>query len=334
MGFSSRGFCNAMFLKRKIIFAVVVGLMALQAPAQMAQPAPANTSRPMRIVTGGTGGGNDFLSRILAQGLTSLRGQQVIVDNRPSGVIPGEIVMRSAPDGHTLVVYGSSFWTAPLLQETPFDPIRDFTPVTLAAFTPNVVVIHPALAATSMGELIALMKVKPGTFNYATSGTGSANHLAGELFKVMAGVNMVRINYKGPGQAISDLMAGQVQMMFATATAGLTQARAGKLRALAVTSLKPSALAPELPTVAAAGLAGYEAVSPYGIYGPARIPAALVNDLHRDILDILQRADSKTRLFAAGLEIVGSSPAQLTAAMKADQLKFGKIIKAAGIKIE
>ncbi len=322
---------NYMFLKEKITLTVVACLMAQAAPAQPAQP---NSSRPMRIVTGGTGGGNDFLSRVLAQGLTQLRGQQVIVDNRPSGVIPGEIVMRSAPDGHTLVVYGSSFWTAPLLQETPFDPIRDFTPVTLAAFTPNVVVIHPSLAATSIAELIALMKAKPGAFNYATSGTGAANHLAGELFKVMAGVNLVRINYKGPGQAVGDLMAGQVQVMFASATAGLTQARAGKLRALAITSAKPSALAPELPTVAAAGLPGYEAVSPYGIYGPARMPAALVDGLHRDILDILQRADSKTRLFAAGIEIVGSTPAQLTAAMKADQAKFGKIIKEAGIKVE
>ena len=293
-----------------------------------------NPSRPMRIVTGGTGGGNDFLSRILAQGLTQLRGQQVIVDNRPSGVIPGEIVMRSAPDGHTLVVYGSSFWTAPLLQETPFDPLRDFTPITLAAFTPNVVVIHPSLAAVSIAELIVLMKAKPGAFNYGTSGTGSANHLAGELFKVMAGVTLVRINYKGPGQAISDLMAGQVQVMFASATAALAQARAGKLRALAITSAKPSALALELPTVAAAGLPGYEAVSPYGIYGPARMPLTVVRDLHRDILDILQRADSKSRLFAAGIEIVGSTPEQLTAAMKADQTKFGKIIKESGIKAE
>jgi tripartite-type tricarboxylate transporter receptor subunit TctC len=317
-----------MILLINLFIAVVACSTTITAHAQT------SASRPIRIVTGGTGGGNDFLSRVVAQGLTQMRGQQVIVDNRPSGVIPGEIVMRSAPDGHTLVVYGSSFWTAPLLQESPFDPIRDFTPLTLAAFTPNVVVIHPSLAAASITELIALMKAKPGAFNYGTSGTGSANHLAGELFKVMAGVNMLRINYKGPGQAISDLMAGQVQVMFASATAGLAQARAGKLRALAVTSARPSVLAPELPTVAAAGLPGYEAISPYGFYGPAHMPAALVRGLHRDLLDILQRADTKTRLFAAGIEVVGSTPEQLTAAMKADQAKFGKIILEGGIKAE
>ncbi len=312
---------------RSVLMMSVLAAVAMTTSA-VAQNYP---TRPIRIVTGGTGGGNDIASRLVAQGLTASWGQQVIVDNRPSGVIPGQIVAKSAPDGYTLVVYGSSFWIAPFLQPTPYEPLKDFAAISLAVSSPNILVINPNVPAHTVRELIAVAKAKPGQLNYGSSGTGASNHLAGELFNVMAGVNIIRVNYKSPGAALNDVIGGQVQIMFASAAAALPQMKSGRIRALAVTSLKPSQLAPELPTVTDSGLPGYEAVSPYGFYAPAKTPAAVISKLNQEIVRVVNQPEIKEKFLIAGIEVVGSSPSQLIAVMQSDMTKMGKLIKDANI---
>src|SRR5262245_6999582 len=252
-------------VKFKKPFTLFLLVVTLCAPA-FGQGYP---SRPVRIVTSEPGGGNDVQARVIARGLTDALGQQVIVENRPSGVIPGEIVSKAPANGYTLLLYNNTLWTGPLLQKAPYDPLRDLAPVATATIGPNVLVVNNALPVTSVGELIALAKAKPGALNYASSGTGATNHLAAELFKTMAGVDIVRIGYKGANQGLNDLMAGQVQVMFPTAGAAAPHVKAGRVKALAVTSAERSSIAPELPTVASSGLPGYESLAIYGVFAPA-----------------------------------------------------------------
>jgi tripartite-type tricarboxylate transporter receptor subunit TctC len=266
--------------------------------------------------------------------MTGSLGQQVIVDNRPTGVMSGQIVSKAQPDGYTLVLSGSILWIMPFLQSVPFDPVKDFSPITLTVSTPNIVVVHPALPVKSVKELIALARSKPGRLNYGTSGTGTANHLAAELFKLMAGVDIVSIKYKSPGAALTDVIAGEVQMMFATAASVAPHIKSARLRSLAVTSNRPSALAPDLPTVAASGLPGYEVETINGILAPAKTPAALITRLNQEIVRALHSADVKEKLFSAGVEAVGSSPEQLAAAIKSEMDRMGRLIKDAGIRGE
>jgi len=291
-------------------------------------------TKPIRIVTGGAGGVLDFSARVIAQELTTSMGQQVIVENRPTGVMSGEIVSRASPDGYTLILTGSTLWIIPLLQKVSFDPLRDFAPVTQTVTTPNVAIVHPGVAAKSIRELIAVAKAKPGELNYGTSGVCTANHLAAELFNLMAGVNIVRVNYKSPGAALNEVIAGQLQLMFATAPTVAPLIKSGRLRALAVTSLKPSALAPDLPTIAESGLPGYEMVTINGLLAPARTPLALVNKLHAEVVRAMNKAEIKERLFASGVEVVGSTSAELAATIKADSAKIAKLIRDAGIRGE
>lgn len=311
----------------------VPGCMLLLATVSaLAQVFPA---KPIRIVAGGIGGGSDFTARMIAQGLSAAWGQQVVVDNRPSGFVPGEIVARALADGYTLLVSGSSLWISPLLQDgVPFDAVRDFAAVTLAATSPSVLTVHPAVAAKSVRELIALAKAKPGELNYGTSGQGSAPHLAAELFKSMAGVNVVRVNYKGAGAALNDLIAGQVQMTFGTTSSLAPHIKLGRLRALAVSSAQASALLPELPTIAAAGLPGYEAVSPAAVFAPAKTASATVAKLNAEIVRVLNTVEVKQKLLGAGIEVVGTSPAELAATIKSDIGKWGRLIRDAGIGAE
>jgi len=237
-------------------------------------------TRPVRIVTSEIGGGLDFVARLVAQGLTPNLGQQVIVDNRPSGVFTGSIVSKASPDGYTLLLNGSSFWLLPFLQSNvPYDPIKDFAPITLATRSPLLLVTHPALPVKSVKELIALAKAKPGELNYSSSSPGTPQHIAAELFKSMAGVNIVRIPYKGAGPAIVAVVAGEVQLTFSSAGAAAPHIKSGRLRALAVASAEPSALAPGLPTVASAGLPGFEAGSLWCFFAPAKTPASLISRL-------------------------------------------------------
>jgi tripartite-type tricarboxylate transporter receptor subunit TctC len=286
----------------------------------------------VRIVTSEAGGGNDVQARMIARGLTAALGQQVIVENRPSGVIPGEIVARAMPNGYTLLLYNNTLWTGPLIQKAPYDPVLDFAPVTTATIGPNVLVVNSTLPAKSVAELIALAKSRPGQLNYASSGTGATNHLAAELFKTMAGVDIVRIGYKGAGPGLNDLIANQIQVMFPTAGAAAPHVKAGRVKALAVTSAERSSIAPELPTIAASGLPGYESLAIYGIFAPAGTSRTVINRLNQEITRILASAEVKERFFAMGMEAVGGSPAQLAAAVKSDIVRMSKVIRDAGIR--
>jgi len=297
-----------------------------------AQPFP---TKLIRMLASGIGGGGDFTARLIAAGLTSQLGQQVVVDNRPGGLVPGEIVAKAQPDGHTLMLAGIVIWLSPFMRNAmPFDPIRDFAPVTLAVTIPNILVVHPSLQVKSVAELIALAKQKPGVLNYATSGSGNSNHIAGELFKSAAGLDIVRVNYRGATLALNDLLSGRVQLMFATVTAASPHLGAGKLRALAITSAKPSVLMPQLPTVSASGLPGYESSSTLGGFAPAATPPGIVELLNREIIKVLQAPEVKARLLGTGMEVVGSSPAQFAAAIASDMAHAGKAIRQAGIRTD
>ncbi len=317
-----------MLLPRIVVCTFSMGTMVLSGGIVSAQDFP---TKPIRIVTAEVGGGNDFATRIVAQGLGAL-GQPVVVDNRPSGVIPGSIVSKAPPDGYTLLSYGVSLWIAPLLQDgIPYNPVRDFAPVTLVANSPGVLVVYPGLPVKSAQELIALAKARPGYLNYASTSTGSPPHLAAELFKFMAGVDVVRILYKGMGPALIDLMSGQVHVAFGTASSATPHIRSGRLRALAVTSAQPTPVFPGLPTLAAT-LPGYEAGSVYGVFAPARTPAAIINRLNREIVRHLQTAEVKERFLNVGVDVIGSTPAELAAAVRSDRERLGKMIKDAGIR--
>ena len=292
-------------------------------------------AKPVRLVASGVGGAGDYTARLIASGITSSLGQQVIVDNRTSGLVPGEIVAKAQPDGHTLMLAGIVIWLSPFMREAmPFDPVKDFAPVTLAVRLPNVLVVHPLLPIRSVQDLIALAKQRPGGINYATSGMGNSNHIAGEMFNAMAGVKLVQVNYKGAALALNDVMSGRVEIMFATATAAGPPVAAGRLRALAVTSAQPSALVPDLPTVAASGLPGYESGSTLGIFAPAGTPAPIVNRLNHELVRFLLLPATRERFLKNGIEVVASSPAQFAAVIKADMARSGKILRDASIRTD
>jgi tripartite-type tricarboxylate transporter receptor subunit TctC len=287
--------------------------------------------KPLRIVTSEAGGGNDVPARIVAQGLKLALGQQVVIENRPSGVVPAEIVVKAAPNGYTLLFYNNALWTAPLIQATPYDMLRDFTPVSAVARAVNVLVVNSALPAKSVADLIALAKTKPGGLNYGSSGTGASNHLAAEMFRTMALIDIVRVNYKGAGPALTALIAGELQLMFPSAGAATPHVRAGRVKALAVTSAAPSALFPGLPAIAAT-LPGYESLAIYGLFAPAGTPPAIIFRLNTVIAQFLARADIQERFAAAGMDAAASTPGQLGASVQAEVARISKVIKAAGIR--
>lgn len=308
-----------------------LGCVAVAVWTAGAASAQGYPTKPIRIVTTAPGSGNDLVVRLVGPHLTASWGEPVIVDNR--GILAGEIVARAPPDAYTLLAYGSPFWISPLIRShSPYDPVRDFSPVMLTVNTPNILVVHPALPAKSVRELIAVAKSRPGELNYGSASTGSTSHLAAELFKAMAGISIVRIPYRGSGPALNALLAGEFQLMFPNAGAVAPHAKAGRLRALAVTSSEPSALAPGLPTLAASGLPGYESSSPFGMFAPAGTPPARIERLHRELVRALNRADVKERLFNAGVEVVGGSPERLAATMKSEMARWGKVIRDAGIR--
>jgi len=287
--------------------------------------------KPLRIVTSEAGGGNDVPARIVAQGLTLALGQQVVIENRPSGVVPAEIVAKAAPNGYTLLFYNNALWTAPLIQTTPYDMLRDFTPVSAVARAVNVLVVNSALPAKSVADLIALAKTKPGGLNYGSSGTGASNHLAAEIFRTRAQIYIVRVNYKGAGPALTALIAGELQLMFPSAGAATPHVRAGRVKALAVTSAAPSALFPGLPAIAAT-LPGYESLAIYGLFAPAGTPPAIIVRLNTVVAQFLARADIQERFAAAGMDAAASTPGQLSASVQAEVARIGKVIRAAGIR--
>jgi tripartite-type tricarboxylate transporter receptor subunit TctC len=321
-----------MIPRRSLLLATLIATIPVASQAAEPDRYP---SRPIRIVTSEAGGGLDFVARLVAQGLSPSLGQQVIVDNRPSGVFTGSIVSKASPDGYTLLFNGSSFWMLPFLQKNvPYDPVADFAPITLATSSPLMLVVHPALPVKSVKELVALAKAKPGELNYSSSSPGTPQHVAAELFKSMTGTNIVRIPYKGAGPAVVALVAGEVQMTFSSAGSAAPHVRSGKLRAIAIASAEPSALAPELPTVASAGLPGFEAGSLWGFFAPAKTPRPLITRLHREIVAVLNKQDLKEKLFNATTEVVASTPEKFAAVIKADMQRGSQVIKAAGIRAE
>lgn len=292
-------------------------------------------TKPLRMLTAELGGGSDLSARFVAAGLSERLGQQVIVDNRVGGVIIAELAAKAAPDAYTLFTYSNTLWLIPFMRrETPYDPVRDFAPVTLVGRSVMVLVTHPSVAASSVKELVALAKARPGELNFASGPSGAIPHLAGELFKVIAGVNIMHIGYKGVGLAVNDVIGGRIQMMFPNASAALPQAKAGRLRALAVSSAQPSSLAPGLPTLAESGLPGYECVAMYAVFVPAKTPPALVARLNREIVQVLNRPDVREKFLAGSTEVIASTPQGLADTMRAEMARMGKVIKTAGIRAE
>ena len=289
-------------------------------------------SRPIRFVTAAVGGGNDFAARIIAHGLTASLGQQVIVDNRGGAHIPQLTVAKAAPDGYTILVQNNTVWVAPLLEKVDYDHLKELVPITLTARTPNVLVVHPSLPVNSVKELIAAAKAAPGEINYASGVVGSSNYIAAEVFKAMAGVNLIRIGYKGTGPALNDVIAGQVKIIFATTTSATGHIKSGRLKALAITSAQPSALMPGLPTVAASGVPGYAAEAIYGVWAPARTPQPILNRLHDEIVKVLVAPQTRERFLASGAEVVASTPQVLAAEIKAETVRLERVFKSAGIR--
>ncbi len=304
--------------------------ISLIAACAHAQTYPHKT---IRMLTGPSASGSDIVARLMTPSLSASMGQPVVVENR-AGIIAVETAAKAAPDGYTLLVYGSVVWMEPLLRsQVAWDPVKDFAPLTLAARSPNILVVHPSLPVNNVQALIALAKAKPGELRYASAGSGTTAQLAAELFKSMAGkLDIVHVPYKGLTPALIDLISGRVHLSFAVAASVVGQIKSGKLKALAVTSAQPSVLAPGLPTMTESGLPGYESVLIIGAFAPAKTPPAIVTRLHQDMVQILTTPAIKDQLLATGTEAVAGTPEQLLAAGQADMARWGKVIRDAGIK--
>lgn len=297
---------------------------------------PHYPSKPIRIVVGqATGGATDVVARLVSPKLSEQLGQQVIVENRTgaAGSIGAAFVAKSAPDGYNLLVASSSYAINPsLYTEMPFDPVRDLLPVTLIAEAPFLLVVHPSMPVRSVKDLVALAKQQPGTLNFASGGKGSSGHLAGELFKFLAGVNIVHIPYKGAGPALVDVMAGQVHFTFGSVLSSLGHVKNGRLRGLGVTGAKRSTGAPDLPTIAEAGIKGYQTTSWYGLLAPANTPVQIVNLLSTSMNKAVQAPEVKNKILNDGAEPDGGTSKQFQDFMAAEMRRAAEIVKRAGIK--
>ncbi len=318
-----------------LIPAVCAGA-TLHLAAAFAQTYP---EKPVRVVAPAPpGGALDIVARHLMQKLGESVGSQFIIDNRggAAGSIGAESVARAAPDGYTLLFGSASVLSINphLGAKTTYDTLRSFAPVILIGYAPNVLVVHPSVPASSVRELIAVAKARPGALAFASNGAGSLSHLTGALFMQQAGIDMLHVPYKGAAPAVIDTVAGHVSVLFAAYPSVSGQAQAGKLRALAVTSARRIAAAPKLPTVTEAALPGFESTQWWGLYGPAGMPAEIVTRLNRELNAILGTADTRKRLAADGAEPAGGSPADLAAYHKTDHQRWQKVIRSAGIKGE
>ena len=314
-------------------------LIALTLIAGGASAADSYPVRPVRLIVGyPPGGSTDIAARMIGQRLTPVFNQTVVIDNRAgaSGTIGASIVVKSDADGYTL-----SFAASPevaiyraLMKNPPYDSLKDFTPITLVGRVPFMLVVHPSVQANSVRELIALAKTKPGSLNFASFGNGTSNHLVGEAFRAAAGINIVHIPYKGSAPAITDLLGGQVQMTFDTVPVVLPQVRAGKLRALAVATPKRSPLAPDVPTMDEAGVAGFTGGTWFGVLAPARTPQAVIERLNREIAAILRAPDVVQTFNERGIEPVGNSAAEFRAFIESESKRWLKVAQDAGVKPE
>ena len=295
-------------------------------------------TRPVRVIVPYLPGGSvDFVGRVLAQKLSEAWSQSVLVDNRAGGAtnIGAELVARAVPDGYTLFMASvASSVNMTLYKRLSYDIVKDFAPVSLLTIVPNLLVLHPSVPVKSVRGLIALAKAKPGELTYASAGIGSSTHLAGEIFKNMAGVDIVHVPYKGGGGAVIDLIAGRVAMYFSTIPSSFPHVKVGKLRALAVTSATRSKSLPSVPTVAESGVPGYETQAWNGLMAPAATPQEVVTRLHTQVVRILAIADVREQFAARGAEVVASSPAEFAAFIKADIARYATVVERAGIKID
>ena len=294
--------------------------------------------KPLRLISpASAGGGTDIIARVLAPKLAERLGQQVIVENRPgAGTIIGiDYVAKAAPDGYTLLLGLSTLATSPaLIKKLPYDAERDLAPISLVAASPNVLVVHPSVPVVSVKELIAFARARPGQLTYGSAGIGTNPHMTMALFLSMTKLDMVHVSYKGSAPAVTALLGGHVAAMSATAITGLPQIRSGRLRGLGVTSARRSAVAPDLPTLAEAGVPGYEATQWYGVLAPAGTGRELIVRLHGELTSILQLADVKSRFAADGVEVVGDSPEQFSRTIRAEIAKWAKVARDAQIKQE
>jgi tripartite-type tricarboxylate transporter receptor subunit TctC len=322
---------------------IEIALLALAvlgaAPLAHAQAVPAYPTKSIRLVVPfPAGGATDILARAVAQKLTDAWGQAVVVDNRPgaAGNIGSELVARSAPDGYTLEMgtVGTHAINPSLYAKMPYDHVKDFAPVILVAGVPNVLVVNPAVPANSVQELIAYAKANPGKLNFASSGSGTSIHLSGELFKVMAGVQMTHVPYKGSAPALQDLLGGQVQLMFDNLPPSLPQIKGGKLRALGVTSAARSPALPEVPTIAESGLPGFEASSWFGILAPAGTPPTIIAKVNGEIAKWLATPEAKEKLIGIGANAAGGSPEDFARHIQMETAKWAKVVKDSGAKVD
>jgi tripartite-type tricarboxylate transporter receptor subunit TctC len=321
---------------RKLFRLMWLAVILLFAGMAAAQDYPNKSLR--LIVPASPGGGADFLARIVGIKLSEVMGQSVVVDNRAgaSGTIAADITAKSAGDGYTLLMgQSTSIVIAPqIYQKLNYDTLRDLKPVTLVAEVPNVLVVHPSVPANSVKELIALAKAKPGLLNFGSSGNGAPTHLAGEMFKTATGTRMVHVPYKGAGPATNALIAGEIQVMFAPIVSVLPHVKAGRLRALGVTSAARSAAAPELPTLSESGLTGYEISSWFGLFVASSTSDAVVDKLYRETSRVLKSQDVIDRFSKEGAEPVGSTPAHFNTYVRQEYVKYTKVIKDNGIKAD
>lgn len=291
-------------------------------------------AKPIRFVIGPA---PDVLARMVGQKLADAWGQQVVVDQRPGagGIIAAETVAKSPPDGHTWLLSTGAYPTlVGLYPKLPFDFVRDFEPVSLLASIPFLLVAHPSLPVKSVSELLKLARARPGQINYASSGAGTTAHLAGEMFKSMAKVNLVHVAYKGVPAGLVGVISGESQLMFAIMQAGVPHVKSGKLRALAVSGAKRSQSAPDVPTIAESGVPGYEFTSWNGVHVPAGTPKALVSRIQSELVKVVAMPDVKERMVGLGMEVAGSTPEELAALVKSDIAKWSKVIKEAGVRVD
>ena len=317
---------------RYILFLMSVFIALLMGVSAYSQPYP---TRPVRlIVPFAPGGGTDIIARVVAPHLSELLGKQLVIENRPGAgtIIGADLAAKSRPDGYTLFmgITGTMAINPSIYDNLPYDPVRDFAPIILMGVGPNVLVVHPSLPVKSVPELIAYAKANPGKLSYGSSGTGGAPHLAGELFKSMTGIDMVHVSYKGAAPATTDLLGGQVQVMFAGMGAALPFIKAGKLRALGTAGMKRSVAMPDLPTIGEY-LKGYEASTWFGMYAPAATAKEIIVKLNADVIKVMMRSDVQGQLLAQGYETLVSTPEELGAYTKSELAKWSRVIRDANI---
>ena len=300
-------------------------------------PAQGYPTKPIRLIVPlAASGGMDTTARGISQPLAGRLKQPVVVDNRPGagGAIGAELAARADPDGYTLIMVSASFVVHPLLYRAHYDPLRDYAPVTQASRQPFVLIVHPSVPAASVRELVAYAKANPGKLNYASAGKGSLIHLTTELFKAATGIDIVHVPYKGMGATYSDMLAGRIQTAFPSIISVLPHVKAGKLRALGVTSRTRAPALPDTPTLQEAGVAGFEVTQWYGVLAPAKTPGALVNLLQKEIVAVLREPDGGRRMASSGSEAVGSTSAEFSAHIKAENSKWAGVIRQAGIRAD